>query len=160
MSATLSKRRLVLALATVLGALALPPSLQAGERVKVTLVTILATTRNEDVDKRLKCIADEVRKKEKGLKGFKLVNMKCHSLGTGQTWTIKLGVEGQEALVVVHHGADKENLVELKVKPPKQGDIVYQTVCGKFLPIVTRYHTKGKGDRLIIAVMVKPCHKK
>jgi hypothetical protein len=159
MKVILAKRWLLLSLAAVLCALASPPALKAGERVKVTIVTILATTREGPVDKRLKCIANEVCKKEKGLKGFKLVNMKCQSLATGQKWTFKL-LEGQEALVVVHHGADKENRVELKVKPPLQGDIVYQTVCGKFLPIVTRYQTKGKGDRLIVAIMVRPCHKK
>jgi hypothetical protein len=131
----------------------------AGQRVKVTLVTILATTRDEPVDHRLHCIAREVRKKEPDLKGFKLLNMNCHSVAPGEPWKVKL-VDGQEAVVVVHHGADKDNRVELKLSAPLQGEIIYITVCGKFLPVVTRYTTKKKQDRLIIAVMVKPCHRK
>jgi hypothetical protein len=159
MIAILANRWLFLSLAAMACAFESPPALQAGERVKVTLVTILATARKEGVDPRLKCIAKEICKKEDLLKGFKLVNMTCKSLATGEKWTVPL-VEGQEALVVIHRGADKNNRVELKVKPPLQGDIVYQTVCGKFLPIVTRYTTKDKGDRLIVAVMVRPCHNK
>jgi hypothetical protein len=135
------------------------PTAMAGERVKVTLVTILATTRDEPVDKRLLCIAREVQKKEPYLKGFKLLNMNCKSLAPAQRWKVKL-VDNQEAVVVIHHGADKENRVELKVAAPLQGEIVYGTVCGKFLPIITRYTTRDRQDRLIIAVMVRPCHKK
>jgi hypothetical protein len=131
----------------------------AGERVKVTLVTILATTRNEPVDNRLQCMAREVRKKEPELKGFKVLTMNCKSLATGEKWTVDL-VDGRKAVIVIHHGADKNNRVELKLAAPLQGEIVYNTVCGKFLPVVTRYTTKDKQDRLIIAVMVRPCHKK
>jgi hypothetical protein len=144
----------------VCGGLYLPASMaKAGDRVKVTLVTILATTRNEPVDKRLVCIAREVQKKEPDFKGFKLVNMNCQSVAPGQPWKVKL-VDNQEAVVVIHHGADQHNRVELKVGAPLQGEIVYGTVCGKFLPIITRYTTKDRQDRLIIAVMVRPCHKK
>jgi hypothetical protein len=132
---------------------------RAAERVQVTVVTILATTRDEPVDCRLTCVADQVRKKEPKLKGFQLVNMNRKSLRPGEAWTVKL-VDGQEATVVIHHGADKDNRVELKLNCPLQGEIVYNTVCGKCLPIVTRYKTKDKQDRLIVAVMVKPCHKK
>jgi hypothetical protein len=128
-------------------------------RVKVCVVTILATTREEPVDRRLTCIAKEVQKKEKNLRGFKLIEMRCASLAVNQKHTFRL-IDKQEAVVVVHHGADEKNWVELKVKPPQQGEIVYRTVCGKCLPIVTGYKTKGKGDRLILAIMVKPCHKK
>jgi hypothetical protein len=145
-----------------LGALLLTPlpAAQDGKkRVKVTIVTILATTRAEPVDRRLKCIAAEVRKKDPDLKGFKLLTMECKSLAINQKYQFKL-VEGQEAKVVIHRGADKNNWVELKVKAPLQGCIVYECVCGKFLPIITRYKTKKKDERLIIAIMVKPCHKK
>jgi hypothetical protein len=159
MIAIAAQRCLFLPLGVVACCLVPLPAAQAGEKVKVTIVTILATTRNDKVDPRLKCIAGEVCKKEKGLTGFKLVNMTCQSLATGEKHTFKL-LDGQEALVEVQHGANKENRVQLKVKPPLQGEIVYVTVCGKFLPIVTRYTTKDKGDRLIVAVMVKPCRKK
>jgi hypothetical protein len=138
--------------------LTLAPPVRAGDKVQVTLVTILATTRHEPVDPRLVCIAKEVRKKNPKLRGFKLVNMNRKSLRPGEEWTVKL-LEGQEATVVIHQGPNKNNRVELKVDAPLQGEIVYDTVCGKCLPIVTRYKTKGKQDRLIIAVMVRPCRK-
>jgi hypothetical protein len=134
------------------------PAPDKTKRIKVTVVTILASTTKEFVDDRLKCIAQEVRKKNVALKGFELHSMECKSLAVGEKWTCKL-VDGQEAQIVIQHGADKENRVELKIKAPKQGDIVYGTVCGKFLPIVTRFKTKNKQERLIIAVMVKPCNK-
>src|SRR5262249_56372748 len=51
-------------------------------------------------------------------------------------------VEGAPADVVVHCCGDKNNRVTLAVPPPLQGEIVYRTVCGKFLPIVTRYQTQ------------------
>jgi hypothetical protein len=130
---------------------------EKAKRVKVTVVTILASTQKEFVDERLKCIAQEVQKKNPSLKGFELHSMECKSLAVNEKWTCKL-VDGQEARIVIHKGADKDNQVELKIKAPKQGDIVYGTVCGKFLPIVTRFKTKSK-ERLIIAVMVKPCNK-
>lgn len=128
-------------------------------RVKVSIVTILATTRDEPVDQRLKCIAEQVRKKEKTLRGFKLIDMTCASLAVGQEHTFKL-IDKQKAVVVVRHGADKDNWVELKVKPPLRGEIVYRTVCGKCLPILTGYKTKDKGDWLLLAILVKPCHQK
>ena len=46
--------------------------------------------------------------------------------------------------------------VSLSILAPSMGEIEYQTVCGKFLPIVTRYQTKSK-ERLILAVRVQPC---
>jgi hypothetical protein len=127
--------------------------------VRVCVVTILATTRKEPVDKRLTCIAKEVQKKDKTLRGFKLIDMNCVSLVVGAPHKFKL-LDKQEVVVVIRHGADKNNWVELKVKPPLQGDITYRTVCGKCLPIITGYKTKNQGDRLILAIMVKPCHKK
>src|SRR5437764_8707374 len=114
MIAILAKRWLLLSLGALVCTCAPTPALQAGEKVKVTVVTILATARKEGVDPRLQCIAKEICKKEKCLKGFKLADMKCKSLATGEKWAIPL-VDGQEAIVVVHHGADKANRVELKV---------------------------------------------
>lgn len=134
------------------------PAAEPGKRVKVTVVTILATTRDKKVDKRLTCIAAEVRKKEPELTGFKLVKMESKFPATNEKTYFKL-LEGQQAKVVINHGADKDNRVELKVKAPLQGCIVYDTVCGKCLPIITRYKTEKNDERLIIAVMVEPCHK-
>ncbi len=54
----------------------------------------------------------------------------------------------------IKHGADKDNRVSLSIFVPSLGgEIEYQTVCGKFLPIVTRCKTK-EGERLILAIRV------
>ena len=58
--------------------------------------------------------------------------------------------------MVIKHGADQDNRVRLAVNIPNMGELEYQTVCGKFLPIVTRCKTKS-GERLILAIRVQPC---
>jgi hypothetical protein len=135
-----------------------PAPAQGPKHVKVTVVTILATDRNNDVDPRLKGIADEVRKMNPQLKGFKLVTMASKSLAVNEITTFPL-VEKQVAQVVIRHGADMNNRVSLAVTPPRQGEIVYRSACGKFLPIVTRYQTMRQ-ERLIVAVRVQPCNGK
>ena len=37
------------------------------------------------------------------------------------------------------------------------GDILYDTPCGSFLPIITRYRTEKKKEVLILAICVEPC---
>jgi hypothetical protein len=132
--------RALAALALLLG-LAGPAAAQPGKRIKVTVVVILASERSSWVDPRLKCIAEEVRKLDPSLRGFRLVTMACQSLTVDQRTAIAV-VEGTTAEVVVHCCGDKNNRVTLAVTPPGHGEIVYRTVCGKFLPIVTRYRTR------------------
>jgi len=148
-------RRWALAAALLL-ALAGPAG--AGEKVRVTVVTILATEHNEDVEPKLRCIAREVRKKHPRFTGFQMSRMCCKSLDVGARDDFDL-VAGQAASVTVLKGADKDNRVRLKVGPPSMGAITYDTACGKFLPIVTPFRTRD-GDRLLIAVRVQPCHGK
>jgi hypothetical protein len=108
------------------------------KKVKVTVVVILATDRCQEVDPRLKLIAAEVQKVYPDLKGFTLSSMTCKSLAVDEKSVFAL-VGDKTAVVVVHQAADpKTNKVSLGVTPPEQGEIVYRTVCGKFLPIVTR----------------------
>jgi hypothetical protein len=151
-------RCLVLAGATAASLLGAGQRSLAGDNVKVCVVTILASPRTDGVDPRLKGIAEEIQKKKSRLKGFQLADMTCSSLATGEKWVIKL-VDGQKAEVVIDQSADKDDSVVLRVRAPLQGEIKYRTVCGKFLPIVTRYKTKDKRDRLILAIMVKPCQR-
>jgi hypothetical protein len=125
------------------------------QEVRVTVIVILGSDKNKEVDCQLKCLAEEIQKKEPKLTGFKLGDTTCKSLALGKKETFKL-VDKEEAIVTVRHGADKNNRVGLTVKPPRMGEIDYTTCCGKFLPILTRYHTKDK-ERLIIAVRVQPC---
>lgn len=123
--------------------------------IKVTLVVILASEEGNFVDPRLKAIAEEIQKLNPNLKSFKLKNMQSKSLKPGEKvmWPL---VENRQAEMVVKHGADRENRVRLAITAPSMGQIEYQTVCGKFLPIVTRCQTKDK-ERLILAIRVQPC---
>ncbi len=137
-----SIRRLALLLAACVplaglpGPAAQPP--QQGKRVKVTVVAILACERCHWVDPRLRCIAEEIRRKDPALCGFRLVSMGCQSLPVDERAAFPL-VEGTAVEVVVYCCGDKHNRVTLAVTPPQGGEIRYRTVCGKFLPIVTRY---------------------
>jgi hypothetical protein len=138
--------------------LAAEPMVEKPKRVKVTVVTILATDKGNEVDRRLKGIADEIQKMNPQLKGFKLVSMASKSLGVDEKATFPL-VEEQTVGVAIRHGADPNNQVGVAVTPPRQGEITFRSTCGKFLPFVTRYQTQGK-ERLIIAVRVQPCNGK
>lgn len=126
------------------------------EKVKVTVVVILASEDGDKIDPKLKQIAAEIQKENPKLKSFVLKSMTARSLTPNEKSNFEL-VEDKSAQIVVKHGADKSNKVSLAVKAPNQGEITYQTVCGKFLPIVTRVHTKGK-ERLILAIRVQPCN--
>jgi hypothetical protein len=134
---------------------------RADEKVRVSVVTILASESDRKVDHRLECIAREVKKMHPRLTGFRMVSISSRSLPVGVADTFDL-VGGQAASVTVQKAADKHNCIQLKVGPPLMGRITYQTACGKFLPIVTPYRTKGKGggDLLILAIRVQPCHGK
>lgn len=134
------------------------PMKERPKRVKVTMVAILATDRNTDVDPRLKDIAAEIRKMNAQLKGFKLVSMTSKSLPVDEKTIFPL-VDDQVAQVVVRQGADENNRIVLAVTPPRQGELTWSSTCGKFLPIVTRYQTQDK-ERLILAVRVQPCNGK
>jgi hypothetical protein len=132
-----------------------PPCPPKDGKVKVTLVVILATEEGDKVDPRLKAIAEEVQRLNPTLKSFQLKTMTCRSLAPGEKASFPL-VDDKTAQVIVEHAADKNNKVALAIIPPDQGEIIYRTVCGKFLPIITRCQTKSK-ERLILAVRVQPC---
>ena len=125
-------------------------------KVKVTLVVILASEEAGEIDPRLKQIAEEIQKHHPQFKSFKLKSMASRSLGEKEKANFGL-VEMKTVDIVVKQKADKENRVELAVTPPEQGEIVYRSTCGKFLPIVTRHQTKER-ERLILAIRVQPCH--
>lgn len=116
---------------------------QEFKKVKVTVVVILASDRCDYVDERLKCIADEVRKKERHLTGFSLASMAYKSVEANEKVTFPL-VEGRQMEVVVQKCADKFNRVCLAITLPPQCEVVYRVVCGKFLPISTGCLTQEK----------------
>jgi hypothetical protein len=150
--------QLVLGLLVLLAGLACapqPPQKQS-KNVKVTVVAILASTKSMHIDPCLKCIAEEVQKKHPRFTGFRVEVTTRRSLPVGKKSAFEL-VDKEVAEVVIVHGANAKNWVDLKVTPPRQGEIEYGTVCGKFLPIFTSYDTKDQ-ERLIIAIRVEPCH--
>ena len=127
------------------------------ENVQVTIVAVLANDRDGKVDEKIKCIADEARKRDPSLTGFRLARSSCKSLPVGSKETFAL-VDDEVAVVTIKHGADKDDMVEMTVKAPRVGEIVYSVKCGKCFAILSRYQTKDN-DRLIIGIMVKPCNK-
>jgi hypothetical protein len=124
---------------------------QPEPKVKVTVVVILASERCQFIDPLLKNVAAELQKTDPKLTGFSLVSMTDMSLA-GDAKGSFVTVEGEKAEVQVHHCMDKNNKVCLAVTAPLQNEIVYKTVCGKFLPIVTRYQTKERVPVKWIAV--------
>jgi hypothetical protein len=148
-----------LGLLTIVAALTLAQQeAPQGRRVRVSVVVILASEKETGVDPLVKCIAAEVRKRNPQLKGFQVDVMCEKSLAVSQKASFKLP-KGETAQVEVLQAADKGNRVMLAVTPPCGGEIVYRTVCGKFLPIVTRCRTEAK-ERVILAIRVEPCNGK
>lgn len=129
---------------------------EPAEKVKVTVVVILASEGKPEVDPRLDKIAQEIRKRNPNLNRFQLKSINCRSLKVDEKASVNL-VDDKKAQIVVKQGADTDNRVGLAVTVPDQGEIVYRTACGKFLPIVTRYQTKMR-ERLILAIRVQPCN--
>lgn len=124
--------------------------------VKVTLVVILASEKGDKIDKNLKMLAAEVQKTHPHLKSFSAKTQEARSLKPCEKTSMKT-VDDEIVEMIVKHGADKDNRVSLHVKPPGMSGIEYQSVCGKYLPIVTPYKSKKKGDTLILAIKLEPC---
>jgi hypothetical protein len=155
--------RVLRAVVLLLGlGVAAPALLACGDdkpkKVRVSVVVILASETDTAVEKKLQCIAEEVRKTHPKLKGFKSVNLICKSLPVGLPDTFNL-VEDKQVDINVVRAANKDDRVCLKVGPPKMRQITYSTPCGKFLPILTPLQTKA-GEHVLIAIRVQPCNGK
>jgi hypothetical protein len=141
-----------------LAGLSTAPQPAADER-HVTVVAILATDRNKEVDARVQGIAEEVQKLEPGLTGFRVVRTTSKPIAMGKRDTFPLvdnetlGVQLQQA-----EAKDGQERFRLTVKAPLAGEITYSCCTAKYFPIMTRYLTKDN-DRLIVAIMVKPAKK-
>jgi hypothetical protein len=127
------------------------PAKQPEPKVKVTVVIILASERCQFIDPRLKNVATELQKKYPKLTGFNLVSMSDLSLAGNAKGTFAC-LEGEKAEVQMNHCMDKDNKVCLAVTAPLQNEVVYKTVCGKFLLIATGYETKERVPAKWIAV--------
>ncbi len=124
--------------------------------VKITLVVILASDKGDTIDKRLKGVAAEVQKLHPHLRSFTWHAQERREMKPNEKISMDC-IDDTKVDMIVKHGADKDNKVTLWAKPPMMSPLEYQTVCGKFLPIVTPYKTKKKGETLILAIRVEPC---
>jgi hypothetical protein len=151
-------RRWLPGLLAVLAALSSQTAVRAEER-QITVVAVLATDKNTQVDPRVKSIAEEVQKIEPGLTGFRVARTTSKGIAVGARETFPL-VDNEVLAVVIQQAGggkekEKDDRVRLAVKAPLAGEITYTTCCSKFFPIMTRYLTKDN-ERLIIAIMCKP----
>jgi hypothetical protein len=158
MKSRLRSRQILLPVAALLVAAPLCIACPGDDDVRVTVVSILATTKDNKVDPRLEGVAKKIKEKKPELTGFRVGTQNCESCVVGKSKEFKL-VDNEKAVVIVKNGADPKNQVSLRVKVPCVGEICYTTCCGKYFPIITCYTTK-KGECLIVAIMVKPCHGK
>ncbi len=123
--------------------------------VRVTVVTILATSEDTTVDPKLVELAKAVQQRDKTLTGFRLVATEAKSIPVGSSHTFELA-DKQVLRVVVTRSKDTNNRISLTIKPPGLEKVTYGCTCDKFFPVVTPHRTK-KGELLIVAVMAKPC---
>jgi hypothetical protein len=123
--------------------------------VRVTVVSVYASTKSTHVEAKLEALAREVRKREPGLTGFRVAEARQKSLPVGKGHTFDLP-DKQKLKVRIDRPKGKDGRVGLTIQPPGLGEITYTCACDKFFPVVTP-HTTTTGDRLIVVVMAKPC---
>ena len=140
------------ALAPLLFLIAAPPP---EEPVKVTVVVILATEANADVDPKLAALAAQVQKRDKALTGFRIAATEAKSIPVGDSHTFEL-VEKEQLKVTVTRPKDANGRICLTIRPPGVDNVTYGCACDKFFPVVTPHRTRA-GEVLIVAVMAKPC---
>lgn len=126
-----------------------------GDNIRVSVVAILATDKNDKIDPKLECMAKEVQKHDPKLTGFRIGKMTTKSLSIGSKDDFALC--GEQCLhVTVEKKGDEEGRIQMKITPPQMGDITYTTTCGKFFPVITPFRNKD-GELLIIGVRIQPC---
>ena len=137
------------------GAVEPAPEKGAPEEVKVCIIAVLATCHNDTIDDRVACIAREVNKTYPKLTGFQVHKMMCRTVTVGSRVSFDV-IDDQTVGVTVERGVDPDHPMLMKIEAPSLGPITYETCCGKFLPVVTRYRTSDN-QLLIIAARVQPC---
>lgn len=123
--------------------------------VRITVVTVLATTENKTIDPRLAELAKEVQKRDPKLTGFKLHASEAKSVAPGDSVTFDL-VDRQKLRVKVDRPRDENDRVGLSIRPPGLGEVTYTCTCDRYFPVVTPHRTR-EGETLIVAVMARPC---
>ncbi len=123
--------------------------------VRVTVVIVLASDANADIDPKLAALATQVQKRDKTLTGFRIAATEGKSIAVGESHTFEL-VDKQELKVTVTRSKDANGRICLTIKPPGLENVTYGCACDKFFPVVTPHRTKA-GEVLILALMAKPC---
>jgi hypothetical protein len=155
MSPTLSAflRRALCAVAIV--GLPLGAAVAGDDNIRVSVVAVLATEKNDKIDQKLEFMAKEVQKHDPKLTGFRIAKMTTKSLPMGGKDDFDLC--GDQCLhVVVEKKSGEEGRFQMKITPPRMGDITYTTTCGKFFPVMTPFRNKDD-ELLIIGVRILPC---
>ena len=123
--------------------------------VRVTVVVVLASATHAEVNPKLAALAQEVQKRHEKLTGFKLAATLQKSIPVGASHTFELA-DGKSMKVTVDTPKDKGGRIGLTLDAPGLGEIQYTCVCDKFVPVITPHVTKA-GERLVVAVLAKPC---
>jgi hypothetical protein len=126
--------------------------------IKVVVLVILGTDKNNNVNERLKEIAPELKKNDETLTGFELKTTLRHSIKMGESKLIDL-IGNTNMKVTINEKTDDAGHVTVTIKLPKLDEITYGCTCGMYFPILTNCYT-ADNKRIIIAVMAKPCKKK
>jgi len=122
------------------------------------VLVILGTDQNKDVTEKLREIAPELKKKDDRLTGFTLHKTIDQPMRLGETVQVEL-IGKNKVTITLAEKTDETGRIILTIKLPKLDEFQYACTCGKFFPVLTNYYTAEK-QRLIIAVMAKPCKKK
>jgi hypothetical protein len=133
------------------------PAADPPERVTITVVAVMATNTNTEIDPRLKCLAQAVQKKHPTLTGFTMgqTTGKVVPLNSKDTFPL---TDDLEACIYVQRCKENPDRYCLKVKAGTLvGEITYSAACGKYFPLVTEYSPKKGGGCMILAIMVEPC---
>ncbi len=144
-------------LGTALGSTAAPVRADDDE-VKVTIVAVVASSRNKKIDPRLVALAPELKKKDSTWTGFRVERIACQSIQIGGRVTVEI-MDDYKVVIEVKERDPNTGCVSLRVKPDRMGALTYKCCCGKFFPFLTPHETKDK-DCLVVAIMSKSCKKK
>jgi hypothetical protein len=126
--------------------------------VRVTVITVMASDKTKFVDPKLNDLAKEVSNREPTLTGYRLGTTTSKEINIGQKEVVDLIEKTVTADVKLIAKNDSKKQVTIEVKPPLVKTVTYATNYEKFFPIITGYQANN-GERLIIAIMVKPVEK-
>jgi hypothetical protein len=123
--------------------------------VRVTIVVVLADNQPGGVDPLLEELAREIRKREPQLRRFRIHAIEAQSILPARQGVFTL-VDKQQAVIRVEAYPDEKGRARLTLTAPGIDQLTYSCVCDKYFPVVTNYRT-AQGERLIVAIMAKPC---